>query len=389
MPINSRLNDKVKELLEHQIARGDQLGTQVAAYRNGEQLVHTWAGIADTRSMQQVEPDTLFSSFSTTKGVGACAVHMLADRGLLNYDDPVAKYWPEFAQNGKGNITIAQAMSHQGGLHRLPRPVKVDFVTDWDAGLRWIEELAPAYEPGTKTGYHAVTYSWVAGGIVQKVSGKHIRDFVVEDIARPLGVEGELYIGIPDDIEERRLARLKAAGGGGPRAGLAETPSLPADHPMFDAMPPDSEVNYNDIRIRRACLPGANGHFTANGLAKMYGALANRGVVEGVRLVSAERIPWMQKVLTQDVDIVTTMPMRKGIGFMMGGLTDGVHGPQGPRETAFGHAGNGGSVAFADPAIGLSIAVTLNLMQPGGSPRMPALEICDLIRAELGEAPAM
>ncbi len=388
MVINSSLNDKVQQLLQDQIERGDQLGTQVAAYLHGEPLVNTWAGIADTRAMLPVEADTLFSSFSTTKGVGACAVHMLADRGLLDYDDPVAKYWPEFAQNGKANITIAQAMSHQGGLHRLPRPVKVDFVTDWEAGLRWIEDLAPAYEPGTKTGYHAVTYSWVAGGIVQKVSGKHIRDFVIEDIARPLGVEGEMYIGIPDDIDEKRLSRLKAAGGGGARAGLADAPSIPADHPMFDAMPPDSEVNYNDIRIRRASMAGANGHFTANGLAKMYGALANGGVVEGVRLVSEARIPFMQKVLTRDTDIVTMMPMRKGIGFMMGGLTDGVHGPQGPRETAFGHAGNGGSVAFADPELGLSIAVTLNLMQPGGSLTSPALEICDRIRAELQAAPA-
>ena len=152
---------------------------------------------------------------------------------------------------------------------------------------------------------------------------------------------------------------------------------------MFDAMPPDSEVNYNDIRIRRASLAGSNGHFTANGLAKMYGALANCGEVEGVHLVSAARIPSMQKILTTAKDEVTAMPMRKGIGFMMGGLTDGVHGPTGPRETAFGHAGNGGSIAFADPELGLSIAVTLNLMQPGGSPNSPALEICDLIRAEL------
>ena len=383
MPTDAALNDKVQALLQDQIARGTQLGTQVAAYRHGQQLVHTWAGLADIRDTRPVDAKTLFSSFSTTKGVAACAVHILADRGLLEYDAPVAKYWPEFAQNGKAKITVAQAMSHQAGLHRVPRPLTVDFATDWEAGLRWIEELAPAYEPGTKTGYHAVSYAWLAGGIVTKVSGKHIRDFVIEDIARPLGVDGEIYIGIPDDFDERHLSRLRAAGGGGPRAGLAATPTLAEDHPMFDAMPPDSEVNYNDIRIRRASLAGSNGHFTANGLAKMYGALANCGEVEGVHLVSAARIPSMQKILTTAKDEVTAMPMRKGIGFMMGGLTDGVHGPTGPRETAFGHAGNGGSIAFADPELGLSIAVTLNLMQPGGSPNSPALEICDLIRTEL------
>lgn len=156
---------------------------------------------------------------------------------------------------------------------------------------------------------------------------------------------------------------------------------MPADHPMFDAMPPDSFVNYNDMVIRQASLAGSNGHFSARALAKMYGALANGGVVEGKRIVTAERIPFMQKVMTSGTDIVTGMPMRKGIGFMMGGVTNGAYGPQGPRESAFGHGGNGGSAAFADPELGLSIAVTLNLMM--SEPQGPAYEICELIRSEL------
>ncbi len=379
--IDTALNEKVHALLEDQVARGWQIGTQVSAFRHGKEIVNTWTGIADLRAGTPVDEKTLFSVFSTTKGVGAMAIHMLADRGLLNYDDKVAKYWPEFAQNGKADVTIATAMSHQAGLHRLPRPTTIEFASDWEAGLRWIEELAPAYTPGTSTGYHAVTYAWVCGGIVQKVSGKHIRDFVVEDIARPLGVEGEMYIGIPDDIDETRLARLKPKGGGGARAGIPDVP-LPKDHPMFDAMPPDSYINYNDMTIRRASLAGSNGHFTAHGLAKMYGALANGGVVDGVRMVSAERIAHMQAIQTSKPDIVTGRPMKKGIGFMMGGLTDGKYGAQGPRETAFGHGGNGGSAAFADPEIGLSIAVTLNLMM--NEEQGPAYEICELIRSAVG-----
>lgn len=381
MTINAALNEKVHALLEDQVARDWQVGTQVSAYRNGEEIVNTFTGIADLRTGTPVDEKTLFSVFSTTKGAGALAIHLLADRGLLRYDDKVSKYWPEFAQNGKEDVTIATAMSHQAGLHRVPRPLTVEFATDWEAGLRWIEEMAPAYPPGTSTGYHAVSYAWVCGGIVQKVSGKHIRDFVIEDIARPLGVEGELYIGIPEDIDEKRLARLKAKGGGGPRAGLTEVPAMPADHPMFDAMPPDSFVNYNDMAIRRASLAGSNGHFTAHGLAKMYGALANGGVVDGVRLVSPERIACMQEIQTSQKDIVTGRVMRKGIGFMMGGIVDGKWGAQGPRESAFGHGGNGGSVAFADPELGLSVAVTLNLMM--NEEQGPAYEICELIRSEL------
>ncbi len=385
MPFDPALNDKVHALLEQQVADGRQLGVQVAAYRHGEPLVNTVAGQMGSRDPRPVQPDSLFSCFSTTKGVAATVVHMLADRGLLDYDAPVTKYWPAFGQNGKERITVATALSHQAGLHAMPRPTTVAFATDWEAGLRWIEQAKPAYEPGTKTGYHAVTFSWLVGGIVQGACGRHIRDVIVEDVARPLGVEGEIYCGIPDGLEDR-LTTLKAAGGGGPRAGLAEAPAMPADHPMFDAMPPDSEINYNDIRVRKACLPASNGHFTANGLATMYGALANGGEIGGVRLVSKERIPHMQRILTRDFDIVTSTPMRKGIGFMMGGRTDGIYGPQGPRETAFGHAGNGGSVAFADPEAGLSIAVTLNLMQQPLPEGGVTFEICELIRQELSVA---
>lgn len=373
------LNARVQALLERQVAEGRQLGVQAAVYRYGEQIVNAYAGTMGPKDPRPVGADSLFSSFSTTKGVAATIVHMLADQGLLDYDAPVIKYWPAFGQNGKERITVATALSHQAGLHKMPRPTTLAFATDWEAGLRWIEQATPAYEPGTKTGYHAVTFSWLVGGIIRGACGRHIRDMIVEDIARPLGVEGELYCGIPDGLEDR-LTTLKSAGGGGPRAGLAEAPAMPKDHPMFDAMPPDSELNYNDIRVRKACLPASNGHFTANGLAKMYGALANGGEIGGIRLVSPERIPHMQRILTRDRDIVTGMPMRKGIGFMMGGTTNGVSGPQGPRETSFGHAGNGGSVAFADPELGLGVAVTLNLMQqpvPSGGVTM---EICELIR---------
>ena len=162
------LNDKVHDLLLQQIAEGRQLGTQVCAYRNGEVIVDTWAGAMSPHEPRPVQSDSLFSSYSTTKGVAATLVHMLADRGQLDYEAPVAKYWPEFAQNGKDKITVAQAMSHQAGLHRMPEsPDEALGLLTWEKGLDWVAGGTPAYEPGTKTGYHALTYAWVAGGIVR------------------------------------------------------------------------------------------------------------------------------------------------------------------------------------------------------------------------------
>ncbi len=384
----TRLNARVHDLLQRQIAEGRQLGVQVCAYQHGERIVDTWAGPMGPGDSRPVGPDTLFNCFSTTKGVAATALHMLADRGLIEYDQPVAKYWPEFAANGKGKITVAQAMSHQAGLHAVPTPLTVDFVTNWQAGLDWIANGTPAWEPGTATGYHAITYAWVVGGIVQGASGRHIKDVIAEDIAAPLGLSNEMFVGIPDGVEER-LASLEAAhpGDGGSPAGFP----IPPDHDFFKAMPINSEVNYNDMRIRKACIPSANGHFNARSLARMYAAHANGGQVDGVRLVSKERIAEMQRILTRLPDRVIFMPIPKGVGFMMGGTLPDMTGAQvvgvtGPRSTAFGHSGAGGSTAFADPEVGLAVAVTINKMQNSLQGEGPTLEICQLIREELGVA---
>jgi CubicO group peptidase (beta-lactamase class C family) len=154
---------------------------------------------------------------------------------------------------------------------------------------------------------------------------------------------------------------------------------------MLQAMPREQDFTFNDMRIRKACLPSANGHFSARALARMYGALANGGEVDGVRLVSTERIPHMYRLMTDAPDRVIVRQIRKGIGFFLGGkMANGMHGAQGPRDSAFGHAGAGGSVAFADPEVGLSVAVTLNQMQPVLMDGGVTLEICNLIRSELG-----
>ena len=136
--MNDRLQEKVTDLLERQVREGSQLGVQVCVYRHGEAIVDAWAGTMGADDPRPVGPDTLFNCFSTTKGVAATALHILADRGAIDYNARVSSYWPEFAANGKGEVTVAQAMSHQAGLHAVPVPLRTEFVTDWDAGLAWV-----------------------------------------------------------------------------------------------------------------------------------------------------------------------------------------------------------------------------------------------------------
>jgi CubicO group peptidase (beta-lactamase class C family) len=376
--IDTDVNARVQALIERQVAARRQIGVQVCAYKDGQRVVDACAGCMGPDDPRPVQPDSLFLSFSTTKGVAATALHILADRGLVDYDAPVAEYWPDFAHHGKGRITVAEALSHQGGLHAMPDPFAIEHITDWDAGIRRIEAGVPAWEPGTATGYHAVTFGWIIGGIVKGATGRHIKDVIRDEIAEPLGVADEMFVGIPEEVAER-LATLEIVAAG-------EGLDLPADSDFYKAMPKAMWKHFNDMAVRQACVPAGNGHFTARALAKMYAALAGGGEFDGVRLVSPERIRHMQRLMTAGVDRVLGMPVRKGIGYFFGGEAEGIHGPTGPRPTAFGHAGAGGSVAFADPDAGLAVAVTLNKMAYPLPGEGVTLEICDLIRSDLGLA---
>jgi CubicO group peptidase (beta-lactamase class C family) len=372
------LEAKVRELVDQQIATGTQLGVQVSAYRYGEPIFDVVGGAMGADDPRPMQLDSLSNCFSTTKGVAATALHILADRGQIDYDAPVARYWPAFATHGKGAVTVAQAMSHQAGLHAMPPDATIDTLTDWQGGLDWIANGTPAWEPGTATGYHAFTYAWVVGGIVQGATGRHIKDVIREEIAVPLGVQDELFVGIPDGLEDR-LTALDVA----PRTDT--TPAMTPSAEFLQAAPPTlGLLLFNDMRVRKACLPSANGHFSARALARMYGALANGGAIDGVRLVSPERLSLMQRILTHDVDRVLGLPIPKGVGYMFGGSWGEVASVSGPRETAFGHSGAGGSTAFADPEVGLAVAVVPNRMHQVLQGEGPTDEICRLVRRELG-----
>ncbi len=373
-------NRAVLELLQAQIGAGRQIGVQVAAYLQGGPIIDVAAGKLGPDDDRPVRNDSLFLSFSTTKGPSALVIHQLADRGIIDYDAPVAEYWPEFAQNGKGAITVAQAMSHQAGLHAMPPDFQPEHVTDWDAALEWVAAGTPAWEPGTTNAYHAVTYGWIVGGIVRGSTGRHFSEVIRTEVAEPLGVADEFFVGIPDEPSVlNRVASLAIVGAG-------EGLPIPADSPFFEAMPKAMWQHFNDLEFRTACMPGANGHFSARALARMYGALANGGTIDGVELVSPERIASMQELQTAEKDRVLGPSIRRSTGFMLGGLGPDlhgnlVHGPMGPRGTAFGHAGAGGSTGFADPELGLGVAVTINKMAYPNPGEGTTLEICDLIRS--------
>lgn len=367
------LNDKIDSLIEKQVSDGRQIGVQVCAYQQGKKILETCAGQMGPTDTRPVNNNSLFFSWSMVKGVAATALHIMADKGHIEYDAPVTEYWPDFGKHGKEKISVTQAMSHQAGIYALPKPLKMEHLTDWEIGIKHIENAVPAFKPGTKTGYHGVTYAWIVGGIIQGATGLHIKDVIKAEIAEPLGVENEMYVGIPDGVDDR-LTNLDIWD-----STKFETPE---DHPLLEALPHELWQYANDMRVRKACIPSINGHFTARALARMYGALANGGSVDGVRLVSETRVEEMYHLMTDEMDVVLGEPRRRGIGFMLGGVDKSALGR---RETVFGHGGAGGSGAFADPEVGLSIAVTLNKMMRELDPTTSrAAEICNLIRDELG-----
>jgi CubicO group peptidase (beta-lactamase class C family) len=373
-------NAPVLALAEQQIAAGRQIGVQVAAYLHGEKIIDVVAGVLGANDERPVAHDSLFLSFSSTKGPSSFLVHKLVDEGVIDFDAPVATYWPDFAQNGKGTITVAQALSHQAGLHALPTNLTEDHLTNWDAGLAWVASGIPAWEPGTVSAYHAFTFGWLVGGIVEGATGQSFTDLWRTRLAEPLGVSDEFMIAIAEESSVTgRLATLELvpAGDGLP---------IPEDSPFYEAMPKSLWQHFNSLSVRTACMPGANGHFSARGLARMYGALANGGVIDGIELVSPRAIEGMSTLEIEAVDRVLGRNIRRGAGFVLGGLGPDLNGRlvpglAGPNERTFGHGGAGGSVGFADPDLRLGVAVTINKMAYPNPGEGVTQEICDLIRS--------
>ncbi len=370
------INDRVREALEELIASGVEVGLQVAAWHHGELVVDTWAGLADVASGRPVDGDTLFTSFSCTKGVTATAIHMLVERGVIAYDEPIAAHWPEFAQRGKQYATIRHALTHRAGVPHMPDGVTPQSMSDWDYMCDAIAALEPLWEPGTRTGYHAYTFGWILGEIIRRADGRPINQFVQDEICAPLGLDG-IHLGI-DDATEPRVATLVD----GPRP--ADAPAPPPDALILRAIPPAVGIlaaPYNLPEVRRAALPAHGGLMSARSLARLYAALTAGGELDGVRILPEERVRTTTRLQTDDLDLVIQQPVRKALGYFQTGPITAM----GPRTTAFGHPGAGGAIGFADPDHEFAFALTKSSLVAGAEPGTSAAEVVGaLVRRELG-----
>ncbi len=362
-------------------------GAAVAVYQHGELVVDLWGGTRNDEG-DPWQRDTMAMCFSTTKGLTSTALHLLADRGLVDYRAPVASYWPEFAVAGKDKVTVAHLLTHSAGMHRIRSVIdNADRMLDWDYMVDSLAKSEPAYRAGTNTGYHALTYGWLVGEIVRRVSGKPLDRFVQDEIARPLDADG-LFLGCPPE-HRHRVAPLRPMG----RVMVGPRPLRVMQRQIGEQVGRALSIVHSPLNPRRminalvprgiedvlftgdamdAPIPAANGFFTARSLAKMYAMIAGQGVVDGARLLSPDTVEQMGRIRVWRRDLVLVIPMRWRLGYHLVATTRGLV------PDAFGHFGFGGSGGWADPTRDISVAMVCN--RGAGSP------VGDLRLLQLGTA---
>jgi len=340
------------------------LGAGLAVYHHGECVVNLIGGFQDPQRSRAWTPNTLTNIWSASKGVLAVAVAQLAARGLLDYETPVAHYWPEFAACGKARITVGEMMSHQAGLNGFAEPTSPDDLYDWDLIIGRLERQAPFWQPGTLTSYHGMTFGWLAGELIRRVSGMELRDFLRQQLAEPLGAD--LWLGCP-------LARVSDA---------AEIIAPPPDRAavVVNEIAMRTLVNpaplatvANSGSWRAAQVPAVNVHATADGLARIYGAIANRGHLGRTAILSEAGIELLRTVRSTRPDQLL------GPRSWAAGVALNDNGYWGPDPRVFGHSGWGGSFGCASVESSLGMAYVVNRMgsRLNGDPR--ARSICDAV----------
>ncbi|WP_433417470.1 serine hydrolase domain-containing protein [Microtetraspora malaysiensis] len=350
------LQRNVQAVVDELVGSGAERGVQVAVYRRGELVVDAVAGVADPETGRAFTSDTPVYATSTGKGVTAAVVHVLAERGALDYDTPIADVWPEFAAHGKDKATVRHALTHATGVPGLPVATTAADLCDWDRMCAAIADAVPWWEPGTCFGYHAQTYGYILGEVVRRVTGRAISQVLRDEVAGPLGVAGELFFGVPRR-ELGRLARIEDAPF--PAEPPAEAAEAPVDTPFFrvvngyTAAPmaalPDAAFS-NRADVLTSDIP-AGATMTARAVARLYDAL-----LAGT-LVSPARLAELSSPAVSGTDEVTGAPAVFGLGYTIGlALSD---------PTLFGMAGSGGTAAFADTATGFSVGVMKNRASMG------------------------
>jgi len=345
---------RVGAFVEGLVESGAGGGLQVAVYVGGELVVDVCAGVAGGADRGLLGSDTLIHSFSTGKGFTATLVHVLAERGLIDYDTPIAHYWPEFGARGKERATVRHALTHAIGVPQLPAALTPAELCDWETMCAIVAGQKPLWEPGTQSGYHGWTFGWILGETVRRITGLTPAEALRTYVAQPLGIADEMFYGLPDS----ELARTAPLVEGNWAAYLA---GLPPSAPFVRLVAPNRRVwTTAELANRREYLLAdtpAGGTTTARAAARLYAALL--GEVDGVRLLPPARLDLATAVAVSGKDRMMLGTFNKGLGYFLG-LPD-----MGGELTSFGHHGSGGSVAFADRERGLAFALTRTRLVAG------------------------
>lgn len=383
----------VAETLTNQIPRNRPGGAALTVYHKGQCVVDIWGGTRN-RDGDPWQSDTLAMSFSTTKGVAATLLHILVDEGLINYDDLVTKHWPEFGQKAKQEITIRQLLCHEAGLYHIREMIEdAEQMMDWEYMVGALEAARPVHTPGATNGYHALTFGWLIGEVIRRVTGKSFAQVLQEKITFPLMLDG-LFVGLPEQQMARRAELVNSVGKG--RTGMnvdrnvqrivlklvnqgLKTVNIDLDQTVSALVPKGAiYLDFNQKDFAASCIPAVNGMFTSRSLAKLYAALANGGEIDGARIISRRAVQNMMEIQNRTLGQVIPVPMHWRLGFHR------VFAFGANTSTCFGHFGFGGSGAWADPVRNLAVGLTLNsgVGTPFGDTRIIQLSTAILKCAE-------
>ena len=354
----------VRQAFEHNLAAEGEVGATVCVYRHGEKVVDLWGGVADSGGGPYGH-DTSQIVFSTSKGLVAICAHLLAQRGLLDLDAPVARYWPEFAAAGKESIPVSWVLSHRSGLVGIDRPVTWEDVLAGTPVLESLAAQAPAWEPGTAHGYHPLTIGFIVAEVVRRITGLSLGQFFAAEVASPLGLDA--WIGLPP-AEEHRVAPLIDFPPERPDEFFTaeqEPGTLPA---RAFTNPQISIPLFNEPATHRAEIPAANAIVNASSLARLYASCI--GVLDGVRLLDQSTVDAARTMQAVGPDLVLPQYTSYGLGFLLPTPWLRMAGPG-----SFGHDGLGGSLGFASPELGLAFGYVMNqcLSYIDGDPRSERL----------------
>jgi CubicO group peptidase (beta-lactamase class C family) len=342
----------VRDAVGRNLDDGADVGASVAVFIDGRPVVDLWGGYFDEARTRPWEQDTIVNTFSTTKTMTALSMLILADRGDLDFDAPIAKYWPEFAANGKADVLVRHVLSHSSGLPGWAEPMTLADICDWEKATACLARQAPWWQPGTAIGYHAITYGPLLGEVVRRITGQTLKAFFAQEVAGPLGAD--YHIGAPPEADHR-VSLLIQTTPPRPRVGGDSV----ADRVFYNpyVMPQDSGT----ITWRRADLGGSNGHGNAHSVALVQSVAACGGEVNGVRLLSERGVQRALQIESEGVDQVLGIPMRWGLGYTLEGPTTNqtYEGRfAGHRILVWG--GSGGSIALSDLDLRMTVAFVMN-----------------------------